>query len=78
MKTLCITFHENAENHRQSLIVCAVNSGTSFFSGFAIFSVIGFMAKEQNKPISEVAASGNWRKWTHGLITSSPGDPFSC
>lgn len=43
---------------RQSLLVCVINSGTSFFSGFAIFSVIGFMAKEQNKPISEVAASG--------------------
>ena len=39
--------------------MCAVNSGTSFFSGFAIFSVIGFMAQEQNLPISEVAASGN-------------------
>ena len=63
---------------RQSLIICAVNSGTSFFSGFAIFSVIGFMAKEQNKPISEVAASGNWRTWSCSLITSSPGDSFSC
>ena len=52
-------------NFRQSLIVCAVNSGTSFFSGFAVFSVIGFMAKEQNKPISEVAASGELikRNW---------------
>ena len=44
---------------RQSLIVCAVNSGTSFLSGFAIFAVVGFMAKEQGKPVPEVAASGS-------------------
>lgn len=44
--------------YRQSLIVCAVNSGTSFFSGFAVFSIIGFMAKEQNMPIDQVAMSG--------------------
>ena len=43
---------------RDALIISCVNSGTSMFSGFVIFSVIGFMANQQNKPVSEVAASG--------------------
>uniref|UniRef100_H2Z8Z1 Transporter n=1 Tax=Ciona savignyi TaxID=51511 RepID=H2Z8Z1_CIOSA len=40
------------------IILSLVNSGTSFISGFAIFSVLGFMAEEQGVHISEVAESG--------------------
>lgn len=40
------------------IALSVLNSGTSFISGFAIFSVLGFMAKEQGLPIDEVAESG--------------------
>ncbi|KAJ3612361.1 hypothetical protein NHX12_020637 [Muraenolepis orangiensis] len=48
----------NNNCYKDCLALCFLNSGTSFIAGFAIFSVLGFMAYEQNVPISEVAASG--------------------
>ena len=35
-----------------------MNSGTSLYAGFAIFSVLGFMAHEQGLTVSEVAEHG--------------------
>nr|XP_061814449.1 sodium- and chloride-dependent taurine transporter-like isoform X2 [Nerophis lumbriciformis] len=44
--------------YRDCLLLGALNSGTSFVSGFAIFSVLGFMAQEQGVNIADVAESG--------------------
>ncbi|XP_072001062.1 sodium- and chloride-dependent GABA transporter 2-like [Engystomops pustulosus] len=49
-------YHNNC--YRDCMALCFLNSGTSFVAGFAIFSILGFMAEEQGVPISEVAESG--------------------
>ncbi|XP_069906108.1 sodium- and chloride-dependent GABA transporter 3 isoform X2 [Oryctolagus cuniculus] len=48
----------NNNCYRDCIMLCCLNSGTSFVAGFAIFSVLGFMAFEQGVPIAEVAESG--------------------
>ena len=48
----------NLFNFRDSFIIATINSSTSFYGGFAVFSVLGFMAKEQNVSIEEVVKSG--------------------
>ncbi|RVE64553.1 hypothetical protein OJAV_G00127010 [Oryzias javanicus] len=48
----------NNNCYRDCLYLCLLNSGTSFVAGFAVFSVLGFMANEQGVPIAEVAESG--------------------
>ncbi|XP_039256761.2 sodium- and chloride-dependent GABA transporter 2-like [Styela clava] len=50
------TYHHNT--YRDTILLAVLNSGTSFFSGFAVFSVLGYMAKEQNVNIDSVAESG--------------------
>ncbi|KAM4675418.1 sodium- and chloride-dependent GABA transporter 2-like isoform 1-T2 [Discoglossus pictus] len=48
----------NNNCYRDCIALCFLNSGTSFVAGFAIFSILGFMAEEQGVAISEVAESG--------------------
>ncbi|KAJ0062292.1 hypothetical protein NL108_004769 [Boleophthalmus pectinirostris] len=48
----------NNDCYKDSFKLCLLNSSTSFLAGFAIFSVLGFMAQEQGVHISTVAQSG--------------------
>ncbi|XP_061073705.1 sodium- and chloride-dependent GABA transporter 2-like [Conger conger] len=50
------TYNNNC--YKDSLWLCLLNCGTSLVAGFAVFSVLGFMAHEQGVPIEEVAESG--------------------
>uniref|UniRef100_A0A3B4UFJ9 Si:ch211-132b12.3 n=1 Tax=Seriola dumerili TaxID=41447 RepID=A0A3B4UFJ9_SERDU len=50
------TYNNNC--YKDCLWLCLLNSGTSVVAGFAVFSVLGFMAHEQGVPIAEVAESG--------------------
>ncbi|KAG2468734.1 S6A13 protein, partial [Polypterus senegalus] len=44
--------------YKDCIHLCLLNASTSFLSGFAVFSTLGFMAYEQGVPIEEVAESG--------------------
>lgn len=43
---------------RDCIITTGVNCFTSFFSGFVIFTYLGFMSHKQGVPISSVATEG--------------------
>ncbi|XP_054280657.1 sodium- and chloride-dependent creatine transporter 1-like [Macrosteles quadrilineatus] len=43
---------------RDCIFISCVNSSTSLYSGLAVFSVLGFMAKELGVPVAQVAESG--------------------
>ncbi|XP_044159859.1 sodium-dependent proline transporter-like isoform X2 [Bufo gargarizans] len=43
---------------RDTLVIAIGNCSTSFFAGFAIFSVLGHMAWKKKVPVGEVAESG--------------------
>ncbi|XP_058536188.1 sodium-dependent dopamine transporter isoform X2 [Ochotona princeps] len=44
--------------YRDALVTTAINSLTSFSSGFVVFSFLGYMAQKHNVPIREVAKDG--------------------
>lgn len=49
-------YHNNVL--KDALLISAVNSLTSLFSGFVIFSVLGYMAHEQGRDVKDVVTSG--------------------
>merc|ERR1712142_704621 len=49
-------FKSDTYKHVYILSIC--NSGVSFISGFAIFSVLGFMSKQFHCSVADVAKSG--------------------
>ncbi|OWR51867.1 proline transporter [Danaus plexippus plexippus] len=49
-------FHYN--NLRSSIIIPLVNSGTSIWAGFVVFSVLGFVAERAGVPVGRVATAG--------------------
>ncbi|XP_042160030.1 sodium- and chloride-dependent creatine transporter 1 isoform X3 [Oncorhynchus tshawytscha] len=51
-------YHLSLSLCRDAFVLAMINSGTSFFAGFVVFSVLGFMAAEQGVDISKVAESG--------------------
>ncbi|XP_028165876.1 sodium-dependent proline transporter-like [Ostrinia furnacalis] len=48
----------NYKNLRSSITIPLVNSGTSIWAGFVVFSVLGFAAERTGVPVGQVANAG--------------------
>ena len=56
--TLTFSNKSNMSISRDSFLIPIINCATSFYAGFAIFSVLGFMAKAKGVEVEGVAQSG--------------------
>lgn len=50
---------------RDAILTSTINCVTSFISGFAIFSVLGYMANQHQVNIKDVATEGLWHLKPH-------------
>lgn len=48
----------NNDCYRDALTTAAVNSLTSFYSGFVVFTYLGYLAAQTNKEVDKVASEG--------------------
>ncbi|KAM4570035.1 sodium- and chloride-dependent GABA transporter 2-like [Odontesthes bonariensis] len=48
----------NNNLYRDCFALCILNSATSIFAGFAVFSVLGFMAHDLEVPLTELSTAG--------------------
>ena len=48
----------NHNVYRDSIVICCINTFTSFFSAIVIFSILGFMANAKGVDIGDVVKSG--------------------
>ncbi|XP_017350036.1 sodium- and chloride-dependent GABA transporter 2 isoform X3 [Ictalurus punctatus] len=48
----------NNNCYKDCIALCALNSGTSIFAGFAVFSILGYMAHELSLPMEDIVKSG--------------------
>ncbi|XP_070552974.1 sodium- and chloride-dependent glycine transporter 2-like [Ptychodera flava] len=64
--------------YADALIIPIINFLTSFFAGFAIFAVLGFMAHDTGRRVDEVASSGVGLAFMAfpEVIVRMPGAPF--
>ena len=62
---------------RDTMIVVLGNCMTSFFAGFIIFPILGFMSLRLDKPVAEIAAGGTTLAFVAypDAITQIPGAP---
>ncbi len=49
---------KESDIHANAWVVSFANCGTSFFAGFAVFSILGYLAVSNNQPIQEVVKAG--------------------
>ncbi|MDB9822415.1 sodium-dependent transporter [Deltaproteobacteria bacterium] len=49
---------KDSDIHTNSWVVSFANCTTSFFAGFAVFSILGYLALTTNQPIEKVVGSG--------------------